>query len=76
MVITFFHICQVSERNELDKNGGNAAGINQCEPRDMDMDTPDLNQNKNAVNVPDVEVKKISKHKLKNNTRYINMSNM
>ena len=37
---------------------------------------PDLNQNKNAVNVPDVEVKKITKHKLKNNTRCVNMSNM
>ena len=63
MVIVFFHICQVSERNELDKSGGNAAGINQCQPTDMVMDTPALNQNKNAVNDPDVEVKKITKHK-------------
>ena len=63
MVITFSHICQVSERNEIYNNGGNAEGFNRCEPTDMDMDTPDLNRNENAVNVPDVEVGKITKHK-------------
>ena len=63
MVIALFHICQVSERNQLDKSGGNAAGINQCQPTDMVMDTPALNQNENAVDDLDAEVKKITKHK-------------
>ena len=63
MVIALFHICQVSERNQLDKSGGNASGINKCQPTDMVMDTPALNQNENAVDHPDAEVKKVTKHK-------------
>ena len=63
-------------RNDIDKNGRNVAGINQCKPTDMDMDTPDLNWKENPVNHTDVEVKKALNTNLKNNTRCVNMSNM